>query len=47
MNLDSAAQGRGFEYAFQAALKRTLLEFEQVRALIPAGLFAVFTDLAG
>ncbi|HEY6074226.1 MAG TPA: hypothetical protein VIV15_12770 [Anaerolineales bacterium] len=45
MNLDSAGQGRGFEYAFHAALKRTLMEFELVRSLLPAGLFTVFTDL--
>ena len=30
MNLDSAERGPHFEYAFQAALKRTRLEFNQV-----------------
>ncbi len=44
MNLDSPAQGPLFEYAFAAALKRTRLEFEQVRLLLPLELFALFTD---
>lgn len=36
MNLDSAERGPHFEHAFQAALKRTRLEFEQiVAALLP------------
>jgi hypothetical protein len=34
MNLDSAERGPHFEYAFQAALKRTRLEFEQVVVML-------------
>lgn len=43
MNLDSPAQGPLFEFAFAAALKRTRLEFGQVRLLLPPGLFVLFS----
>ncbi|HET6845300.1 MAG TPA: hypothetical protein VFH29_00615 [Anaerolineales bacterium] len=45
MHLDSAARGPMFEYAFQAAVKRTHIEFETVRRSLPAGLAASFADL--
>ena len=44
MNLDSPAQGPLFDYAFQAAVERTRLEFEQVRALLSPGELALFID---
>jgi hypothetical protein len=43
MNLDSAERGPRFEYAFQAAVKRTVLEFEQVRAGLSAAELSAFT----
>lgn len=43
MNLDSAERGPHFEYAFQAALQRTRLEFEQVRSSLSAAELALFT----
>lgn len=46
MHLDSAARGPMFEYAFQAGVKRTRLEFEGVRHALPGGLMARFSDLA-
>jgi hypothetical protein len=45
MNLDSAGQGPLFEYAYQAALKRTVSEFEDLRSSLPPELLALFTDL--
>jgi hypothetical protein len=46
MHLDSAARGPMFEYAFQAAIKRTRAEFESLRGLLSVDLMARFTDLA-
>ncbi len=43
MNLDSAERGLRFEYAFHAAVKRTVIEFEQVRASISAAELSAFT----
>lgn len=42
MNLDSAARGPRFEYAYQAALKRTVQEFEYLRSSLPPELFSMF-----
>jgi len=44
MNLDSPARGPKFDYAFQAALKRTRIEFEQTTKGLPQDLFALFVD---
>ena len=44
MNLDSPARGPGFDYAFQAARKRTKLEFERTTKDLPEDLFALFVD---
>ncbi|MBN2118920.1 MAG: hypothetical protein JW730_20300 [Anaerolineales bacterium] len=44
MNLDSPARGPKFDYAFQAALKRTRIEFEQTTKDLPQDLFALFVD---
>jgi hypothetical protein len=43
MNLDSAECGPRFEYAFRAAVSRTRLEFEQVKASLSAAELAAFT----
>ena len=43
MNLDSAERGVRFEYAFHAAVKRTVLEFEQVKAGLSAAELSAFT----
>ena len=45
MNLDSAERGPNFEYAFQAAAKRTRLEFEQIRSALSVDELAVFADM--
>lgn len=45
MHLDSAARGPRFEYAFQAAVKRTRWEFDQRVQTLPAALRARFCDL--
>jgi hypothetical protein len=45
MNLDSAAQGPLFAYAYAAALRRTRLELENLRLLLPPELFAAFCDV--
>lgn len=42
MNLDSAERGPHFEYAFQAAVKRTVIEFEQVRLALSGTELALF-----
>jgi hypothetical protein len=42
MNLDSAERGRLFEYAFQAASKRTRLEYEIVVSDLPEPLLSRF-----
>lgn len=44
MNLDSAARGPNFYYAFQAAVKRTKIEFEKTTKDLPRDGFAVFVD---
>ena len=46
MNLDSAERGPRFEYAYQAALKRTTREFEGLRSSLPPALFSLFTGEA-
>ena len=43
MNLDSAERGPHFEYAFQAALKRTRLEFERIKSALSAAERTLFT----
>jgi hypothetical protein len=45
MHLDSAARGPKFEYAFQAAVKRTRWEFDQRMQTLTAALQAQFCDL--
>ena len=44
MNLDSPARGSSFQYAFQAAVKRTKIEFERTTKDLPNDLFALFVD---
>jgi len=44
MNLDSPERGPHFKYAFQAALKRTKIEFERTMKELPEDLFAMFVD---
>lgn len=44
MNLDSPKQGSNFAYAFQAAVKRTKIEFEKTTKGLPEALFALFVD---
>jgi hypothetical protein len=44
MNLDSAARGPNFPYAFQAAVKRTKIEFERTTNQLPGELFRLFVD---
>jgi len=46
MNLDSEGRGPMFEYAFQAALKRTRLEYEFTARTIPDDLLGVFQDIS-
>jgi hypothetical protein len=43
MNLDSAERGPRFAYAFHAAVRRTVLEFEQARAGLSAAELSAFT----
>ncbi len=45
MNLDSEARGPMFEYAFQAAVKRTRIELEHVANGLTSELYRIFTDL--
>jgi hypothetical protein len=45
MNLDSAEQGPTFKYAFQAALKRTKIEFNKTVPHLPQDLVKLFVDL--
>ncbi len=45
MNLDSEASGPMFEYAFEAAVKRTRHEFDVIVAGLPANLRRVFTGI--
>lgn len=44
MNLDSPDRGPNFKYAFQAAVKRTTIEFEKTTKDLPADLFRLFVD---
>jgi hypothetical protein len=44
MNLDSAACGPNFRYAFQAAVKRTKIEFESMIKDVPEDLIRLFVD---
>ncbi len=46
MNLDSAARGPMFEYAFHAAVKRTRFELDMVAKGLTRQLYRIFTDLA-
>jgi hypothetical protein len=45
MNLDSPKQGSNFAFAFQAAIKRTKIEFEKTTNDLPVNLYALFVDL--
>lgn len=45
MNLDSPASGPLFEYAFEAAVKRTVYEFEQVKAKLSSEQLHLFSGL--
>ena len=44
MNLDSPDRGPNFRYAFQAAVKRTKIEFEKTTKDLPEELVALFVD---
>lgn len=44
MNLDSPRQGPNFEYAFQAGVKRTKIEFEKTTKDLPEDLLVLFVD---
>jgi hypothetical protein len=44
MNLDSPERGPNFQYAFQAAVKRTMIEFERTTKDLPGDLLALFVD---
>ena len=44
MNLDSPAQGLNFEYAFQAAIKRTKIEFDKTASQLARDLLKLFID---
>ena len=44
MNLDSPAHSPHFDYAFYAAVKRTKIEYEKIRADISGNLLLLFTD---
>ncbi len=44
MNLDSPARGPNFKYAFQAALKRTKIEFEETTKDLPKQLLTQFAN---
>lgn len=44
MNLDAPQRGPNFQYAFQAAVKRTVIEFEGTTKDLPGDLFALFVD---
>lgn len=45
MNLDSPEQGPNFKYAFQAAVKRTKIEFNKTVPNLPQDLLKSFTDM--
>jgi hypothetical protein len=44
MNLDSPKQGSNFAYAFQAAVKRTRIEFKKTTQDLPESLLMLFVD---
>jgi hypothetical protein len=44
MNLDAPERGPNFQYAFQAAVKRTKSEFEKTTKDLPGDLFVLFVD---
>ena len=44
MNLDSPAQGFKFEYAMQAAIKRTVIEFDKTTEGFSEGMCRLFLD---
>ena len=44
MNIDSPEQGPRFKYVFQAAARRTRVEFERTTKDLPPDLFALFVD---
>jgi hypothetical protein len=44
MNLDAPERGPGFPYAFQAAVKRTQIEFENTTKELTQDLFRLFAD---
>ena len=44
MNLDAPERGPNFEYAFQAAVKRTTIEFEKTTKGLPQDLVRLFVD---
>jgi hypothetical protein len=43
-NIDSPERGPNFPYAFQAAVKRTKIEFERTIRDLPQNLFGLFVD---
>jgi hypothetical protein len=45
MNLDAPEKGPRFEFAYQAALKRTIIEFDRILAALPLDLRAAFVGL--
>ena len=45
MNLDSPEQGPNFLYAFQAAIKRTRLEFNKTASALPQNLLKLFVNM--
>jgi hypothetical protein len=44
MNIDSPERGPHFPYAFQAAVKRTAIEFKRTTGDLPHDLFQLFVD---
>ncbi len=44
MNLDSPASGKKFAYAFSAAVKRTVTEFEIIKEILPVEVFTRFIN---
>ena len=44
MNLDAPSRGPNFKYAFQAAVKRTKIEFERTVKALPQDLVALLVD---
>ncbi len=44
MNIDSPGHGTNFSYAFQAAIKRTKIEFERIVGELPGNLIQLFMD---